>query len=332
MLMLEIRNLQKVKDGKTVIDIPSFDVIAGQIVGLVGRSGSGSETLVSLITGRAQPSSGTIRLTGLNPYSERLNLSQVLGVLFAEDTVYKNLSTQANLQFQARLHGLPKEYAVDVLRHVGLADQASLPAGKLSPSLLRRLAFGRAILHTPKLLLLIEPFSRCDEATVGLLSAQMRKLADEGSAILVLADDAAGLVTLCDLLYELQDGRIAAMDAATSDNVPSQIFKIPVKAEDKVLLLNPVDILYADASGDRAYLVTAEGRLPTQYTLTELEKRLARSGFFRAHRSYLVNLQHVKEVIPFTRNAFSLCLDNPEATQIPLSKSAASELRDLLGY
>jgi ABC-2 type transport system ATP-binding protein len=63
-----------------------------------------------------------------------------------------------------------------------------------------------------------------------------------------------------------------------------------------------------------------------------MEERLSRSGFFRAHRGYLVNLQHVKEVIPFTRNSFSLRLNDPDNTEIPLSKSAASELSDLLGY
>ena len=64
----------------------------------------------------------------------------------------------------------------------------------------------------------------------------------------------------------------------------------------------------------------------------ELEERLARGGFFRAHRGYLVNLQHVKEVIPYTRDSFSLRLDDPASTVIPLSKSAAAELKDLLGY
>ena len=78
--------------------------------------------------------------------------------------------------------------------------------------------------------------------------------------------------------------------------------------------------------------MTRDGRLPTQFTLGDLEGRLARSGFFRAHRGYLVNLQHVKEVIPFTRNSFSLRLDDPEGTLIPLSKAAAGELRDLLDY
>jgi ABC-2 type transport system ATP-binding protein len=330
--MLEIRNLHKVQDGKTVLDIASFEVLDGQIAGLVARTGSGGETLVSLLTGRSQPSAGTLRLAGLDPYAGRFALSQVLGVMFAEDTLYKNLGVLANLRFQARLHGLPKQSADTTLSRVGLADQKGLSAGKLSPSLLRRLAFGCAILHSPKFLLLLEPFTRCDEATVGLLSAQIRQQANEGTTILILSGDGAGLALVCDKVYELQDGHIVEVGGAAGQDVPHPAFKIPVKTEDKVLLLNPADILYADASGDRAFLVTAEGRLPTQYTLTELEKRLARSGFFRAHRSYLVNLQHVKEVIPFTRNAFSLRLDDPAGTQIPLSKSAASELRDLLGF
>jgi ABC-2 type transport system ATP-binding protein len=330
--MLEIAHLQKIMDGKTVLDIPSFEVGEGEIVGLVAREGSGADMLTSLITGRAQPSNGSLRIMGMNPYTERGNISQVLGVMFAEDNLYKSLGTLANLQFQAQLHGLPKDSALEALRRVGLADQASLPAHKLTPSLLRRLAFGRAILHKPKFLLLLEPFTRCDEATVELLSGQVRLISEEGTSSLILCADTARLSVLCDTLYEMQDGRISIIETAASEDASTQIFKIPVKAEDKVILLNPADILFADASGDRAYLVTHDGRLPSQYTLSELEKRLARSGFFRAHRSYLVNLQHVKEVIPFTRNAFSLRLDDAKSTQIPLSKSAAAELRGLLGY
>jgi len=330
--MLEMRNLQKVQNGKTVLDIPSFEVKDGQISGLVARPGSGADVLVSLITGHSQPSAGTLRVSGLDPYADHSALSQILGVMFAEDTIYKNLGVLANLNFFTRLRGLPKKRAETILAQVGLADQAHLAAGKLSPSLLRRLAFGCAILHKPKFLLLLEPFTRCDEVTVTLLSAQMQLLVNEGIAILIISDDGSGLALLCDHIYELQDGHIVEIQTTTSEPVPQQPFKIPVKMEDKVLLLNPSEILYADASGDRAFLVTSEGRLPTQYTLTELEKRLARSGFFRAHRSYLVNLQHVKEVIPFTRNAFSLRLDDPAGTQIPLSKSAAAELRELLGF
>jgi ABC-2 type transport system ATP-binding protein len=223
--------------------------------------------------------------------------------------------------------------AVSIGRFQKIESAVDLEACRaLGVEVVRRPTGGRAILHEPKFLLLIEPFARCDEATVSLLAAQMRLLAEEGTAILVLSGDGAGLAPVCDLVYELQDRHI--VEAARSEGADSfrQPFKIPVKTEDKVLLVNPAEVLYADAGEGRAFLVTAEGRLPTQYTLVELESRLRRSGFFRAHRAYLVNLQHVREVIPFTRNAFSLRLDDPAGTQIPLSKSAASELRNLLGF
>lgn len=330
--MLEIRGMQKVQDGKTILDIPSFEVMDGQIAGLIAREGSGGDVLISLLTGRSQPSAGTIHLAGIEPYRDHTALSQVLGVVFAEDTVYKNLGVLANLNFIARLHGLPKESVETTLSLVGLADHRRMPAGKLSPSLLRRLVFGCAIMHAPKFLLLVEPMRRCDESSVNLLSSLIGQLANDGAGILVISADAAELAKLCDQVYELQEGHIAKVESSPGENIQGQPFKIPVKTEDKVLLLNPADILYADASGDRAYLVTLEGRLPTQYTLTELEKRLERGGFFRAHRSYLVNLQHVREVIPFTRNAYSLRLDDPAGTQIPLSKSAAAELRELLNF
>ena len=96
--------------------------------------------------------------------------------------------------------------------------------------------------------------------------------------------------------------------------------------------LNPGDILYAEAAQGRTVLITKDSQLSSQFTLNELEERLKRSGFFRAHRSYLVNLQHVQDVIPYSRNSFSLRLSDPDNTKIPLSKNAEVELRDLLNY
>jgi len=67
-------------------------------------------------------------------------------------------------------------------------------------------------------------------------------------------------------------------------------------------------------------------------TLQELEGRLTGRGFFKAHRAYLVNLQHIKAVIQFTRNSYTLQLDDKEETMIPLSKQSEKELQALLGY
>jgi ABC-2 type transport system ATP-binding protein len=329
---IELRGLQKVIDQNLVIDIESLTVRAGEIAAIVGPPGSGRAVLLQLLIGRVRPTAGTIQILGLHPFSEKERLSRTVGVMFADDAVYKRQSPYGNLRFHCRLYGLPKSRADEVLTQVGLADQARARVDKLPSGLIRRLAFGCAILHRPQALLLVEPFARCDEGSISLLSNLMRQMAGDGATLLVLADDGANLGSLCDTIHTLSHGRIIETHTPQDERQADLPFKIPVRLEARVALVNPGDILYVTTEQSQTYLQTVKGRLPAQFTLTELEGRLARSGFFRAHRGYLVNLQHVKEVIPYTRNSFSLILDDADETEIPLSKSAARELRELLDY
>jgi ABC-2 type transport system ATP-binding protein len=329
---IEIRGLQKVIDQNLVIDIDSLAARAGEIVAIVGPPGSGKSTLLQLLVGRIRPTAGKVHVLGLNPSSEREKLSHVLGVLFADDAVYKRQSPYSNLRFHCRLYGLPKSRADEVLNLVGLADRAKAKLDKLPPGLVRRLAFGCAIVHEPQVILLVEPFARCDEGSISLLSNLARQLTDDGAALLILADDSAHLTSLCETIHRFSHGSIVDSYSPQQEQQVDLPFKIPVRLEASIALVNPGDILYVTTEQSRTYLQTVEGRLPAQFTLAELESRLARSGFFRAHRGYLVNLQHVKEVVPYTRNSFSLILDDAGETEIPLSKSAARELRELLDY
>jgi ABC-2 type transport system ATP-binding protein len=330
--MIEITGLQKVIGQQTVLDIPSLQIEAGEIVALLGPAGSGKATLLDLLIGRVRPSAGRVRVAEIDPRADPDGFSRSVGVLFFDDGLYTQLSPRQNLRFFCQLQGLPGDWADEVLDQVGLADQAQANLRKMPAGLLRRLAFGRTILHRPSNLILMEPFARCDEGSIALLASLLRKLAEAGAAVLVLADDAAHLAGVSDRVYLLQQGRIAAAPHRAEELPAAQAFKIPVRLEGSVALVNPVEVLYAEAVEGRACLVTADGRMATQFTLSDLEHRLGRSGFFRAHRGYLVNLQHIKEVIPFTRNAFSLRLDDAAGTLIPLSKTAAAELRELLGY
>jgi ABC-2 type transport system ATP-binding protein len=329
--MIEIQNLQKVLGNDTVIDIPELMVSPGEIIAVVGPAGSGKSELLGLMIGKSCPTSGTIMIANAEP-TQLESFSRSVGVLFAEDSLYPRQSVRQNLVFQSRLYGLPKTRLVEVLTQVGLADHTEVRVEKLASGLSRRLAFGRAILHNPEVLILVEPFERCDEATITLLSQLLRDYRMNGGAVFILADNNANLHAICDTVYLLNRGRVSDAYRPSENEQAGLPFKIPVRLEGKVVLVNPVNILFADAAEGRAFLQTHENRLPTQFTLSELEERLARSGFFRAHRSYLVNLQHVKEVIPYTRNSFSLRLDDENGSEIPLSKSAASELRALLGY
>ncbi|MCJ7694169.1 MAG: LytTR family transcriptional regulator DNA-binding domain-containing protein, partial [Anaerolineaceae bacterium] len=327
--MIEITDLQKILDQGKVIDIPSFEVKAGQVAALFGPVDSGKDILFQLLIGELHPTKGSVRLAGVDPYHARDAFSHQVGVMFLDDNLYKRFSVLGNLQFYCRLWRLPKTRAVEVLEQVGLADHASFNKEKLSSGLSRRLALGRAILNAPRVLLLAEPFAGCEQASVKLISQVVRKMAEIGTAVLIFSQDIANLENLCDIIYRMDQGQIIESFDPQEQQQHQQPFMVPARGDEKIILIDPADILYAFAKDDRAYLQTSEGHMPTQFTLAELEKRLSRSGIFRAHRAYLVNMQQVKEVIPYTRDSFSLRLKDAAGTKIPLSKSAERELREL---
>jgi ABC-2 type transport system ATP-binding protein len=233
---------------------------------------------------------------------------------------------------------VPLNRAVELLTLVGLQDKAQVRVQQLAPELARRLALGRAILHRPQLLILVDPFAHSSLASISLISQILHKQAGDGTAVLLIADESAAVTTICQTIIIMNQGRFSHSytpgDQPTPPNLP---FKIPARLEGKVALVNPADILYATSDDGRTYLCTENGRIPTHLTLTEVEERLARSGFFRAHRSYLVNLQHIKEMVAYTRDSYTLVLDGDqldatEPVEIPLSKSAARDLRELLDF
>jgi ABC-2 type transport system ATP-binding protein len=330
--LILIQDLQKVIEQQTALEIETLSVSPGETVAVTGPVDSGKDILLELLTGKARPTLGTIRLAGLDPAEQREEFSERVGVQFAEENLYPRQSALANLTFYSRLYRLPKTRVIEVLALLGLADDTDTPVAKLSSSLARRVALGRAILHRPQVLILVEPFARVDEDSAGIMKKVLGQQLDAGAAVLIVAEDSSHLQELCDRIYRLEKGRVVEEYSPDEKREAAFPFMVPAKLEGRVALVNPAEIYYVIAQDDRAYLQTAEELVPTQFTLTELEKRLSRSGFFRAHRSYLVNLQHVKEVIPYTRDSYSLRLKDAGNTEIPLSKSAAKELKELLGY
>lgn len=332
--MIRLERVHKVDGQRTVLDVADLAVHAGEMVAILGLAGSGKSELLDLLTGRSLPTAGTVRVAGLDPAAkrDRVRLSRQVGVLWAENGLYERLSVRANLVFHCRLHDLPASRADEVLREIGLADHAGLPARSLPSGLARRLAFGRAVLHRPAVLLLHDPLADCDANSSDLLIRLIRRLAGEGVAVLILTADAAGLASLCRPAYILERGHMSPAPPVAQPGQDDLPFKIPARQEGEIHLVNPAQVLYASAEGGRTCLHTAGGPIATHLTLSELEARLVHHGFFRAHRGYLVNLQRVKMVVPYTRDSFSLVLDDPDNTEVPLSKSAARDLREFLGY
>ena len=106
--LITLTSLHKVIDPTTVIDIPSLVVNAAEVVAVVGPVDSGRDALFQLLTGAMRPTTGSVRLAGLDPYLERAAFGWQVGVLFAEDNLYPRLSAFGNLQFFCRLYRLPR--------------------------------------------------------------------------------------------------------------------------------------------------------------------------------------------------------------------------------
>lgn len=96
--------------------------------------------------------------------------------------------------------------------------------------------------------------------------------------------------------------------------------RIPAKVNDKIILLDPMEIHFIETQNGVTHIHVREGDFVCALTLGELEARLTGFGFFRCHRSYLVNLQRVREVITWTRNSFSLILDDERKVQSRFQK------------
>jgi ABC-2 type transport system ATP-binding protein len=335
--MLQIRRLEKMLEGRSVLAIDALDIAAGEIVAVLGPTGSGKTLLIRLLAGALASSGGSITLAGelISPEAHRAR--RHLSVLFEEDLLYDRQSVRGNLLFACQMYGLPTSRIKIVLDLAGLSDRAGKGAGKLAPAEQRRLAFARVLLGQHQLLLLDQPILRSDLVTQELFAHLIKQAAAEGAAVLLTDEDLTWASTCCTRVIELESGRIVndyPFEHAASPVAPEHFtpFKVTARKEDRILLYDPGEILYATSRESKTYLRTACEEAVTNYTLQELESRLAGRGFFKAHRAYLVNLQHIKAVIQYTRNSYMLQLDDQQESMIPLSKQSEKELQELLGY
>lgn len=334
--MLQVTRLEKSIENRTVLAIERLEIAAGEIVAVVGPVGSGKTLLIKLLSGLITPSGGSVLLDGQDVQRSPAIRSRI-GALFEEDLLYERHSALSNLETSCQLHGLPKRRAIEALALVGLSDQMKTGVSKLSPPAQRRLAFARVLLARPALILLDQPTLRTDLDSQALMARLIAQAAQEGAAVLLTEEDLAWAGKFCTRVVELEDGRVSSAYQKTSDQEPAAPerhvpYKVPARKEDRIVLYDPGDLLYATSRDGKTILRTAGEEATTNLTLQELEARLAGRGFFKAHRAYLVNLQHIKAVIQYTRNSFTLQLDDKEETMIPLSKQSEKELQELLGY
>jgi heme exporter protein A len=200
--LLEASDLERRFGAARVLRGVSLTVRAGECHLIAGPNGAGKSTLLRLLAGLARPSGGVVFLEGRvltgRPSSTRLptaaaepSLRRHLGLLSHQSQLYDDLSAAENLAFAARLHGLdrPEERARAGLAAVGLAERADTPVRRLSRGMIQRVAFARAILHEPRLVLLDEPFTGMDPVSSDAVRERLGSLRAAGCALVLVTHD-----------------------------------------------------------------------------------------------------------------------------------------------
>jgi ABC-2 type transport system ATP-binding protein len=213
-IAIEVQGLRKSYGARRALDCVTLEVRAGEVVGLLGPNGAGKTTTLSILATLILPDSGKLRIVGLDPLTQQVEVRRRLGFVPQSIALYPSLSAAENLQLFLRMHGLNREEARDAcanaLETAGLADRAGDPVAILSGGMQRRLNLACGIAHRPEILLLDEPSIGVDPQSRDHILHVIRGLADAGAAAIYSTHYMEEVEQLCDRVFLIDRGRVIA--------------------------------------------------------------------------------------------------------------------------
>jgi len=178
--MIHVKNLVKTFGNFTAVDDVSFDVAAGEIFAFLGPNGAGKTTTIKMLTTLLHPTSGTIRLDGLDPRTHQNEVRKRFGIVFQDPSLDGDLTAWENMEIHGVLYHVPHKLrhqrAEELLKLFELWDRRGDQVKKFSGGMKRRLEIARGFLHTPKILFLDEPTLGLDPQSRNQLWNHVRRV------------------------------------------------------------------------------------------------------------------------------------------------------------
>jgi ABC-2 type transport system ATP-binding protein len=186
-IAINVEGLSKSFSGREVVHDLSMQVKRGTIYGFLGPNGSGKTTTIRMLCGLLTPDSGEGTCLGYDIRRDADKIKRQVGYMTQRFSLYQDLSVRENLEFVARLYGLPDARAAarDMIDRIGLKGREAQLAGELSGGWKQRLALGACTLPNPQLLLLDEPTAGVDPKARRDFWNEIHALAAEGLTVLV---------------------------------------------------------------------------------------------------------------------------------------------------
>src|SRR5687767_940210 len=159
--MIHVENLVKTFGEVKAVDSVSFDVAAGEIFAFLGPNGAGKTTTIQMLTTLQRPTSGTMRLDGMDPVTHQLEVRRTFGIVFQDPSLDSELTAYENMELHGVLYHVPRKVRAErievLLKLFELWDRKDSFVKTFSGGMKRRLEIARGFLHTPKILFLDEP-------------------------------------------------------------------------------------------------------------------------------------------------------------------------------
>ncbi len=217
---IQSRNLNKIykpKDAKKRVDALidfNINIQPGQIFGLLGPNGAGKSTFINILSGLYIKTSGDIWINGYDVQKDRSKASHAIGIVPQEITLDPFFSPYDTMELIAGLYGIPKKKrkTMELLEAVDLANKAHVDSLRLSGGMRRRLMVAKAMIHSPRILVLDEPTAGVDIELRRGLWDYVRQLNKQGTTILLTTHYLEEAEMLCDEIAILDEGQIIAQD------------------------------------------------------------------------------------------------------------------------
>jgi heme ABC exporter ATP-binding subunit CcmA len=214
---LEIQGLKKTYSLKPILR--GIDVVLdqGECMALLGANGAGKTTLLRILACLTKPGAGIVRIGGLDIVSEAQRVRHLVGFVGHQPNLYHELTVLENLLFFGRMYSVRQvhEQAVTMLQQVGLARRASERVDTLSRGQIQRLSLARAILHSPRFLLLDEPDAGLDDEGIEILEKLLREHAEGGGTTLFTTHNFERAVKFSDKICLLGGGHVVYQQATS---------------------------------------------------------------------------------------------------------------------
>ncbi|NND72166.1 MAG: ABC transporter ATP-binding protein [Rhodothermales bacterium] len=216
--MIVVRNIHKSFAGKTVLQNASLQVNEGEILAIIGRSGSGKSVLMKHMVGLLKPDSGQVLVDGLDintvSYRELQKVRQNFGVLFQGGALFDSMNSFENVAFPLRTFGKLSEIEIQervlkCLEMVELPDVGTKLPSELSGGMQKRVALARAISMNPRYIMYDEPTSGLDPETSNTIDALINNLADRLNVTsVVVTHDMHSVLSIADRAAFIHNGTI----------------------------------------------------------------------------------------------------------------------------